>query len=101
MSTPRTGADFAAKHVRKTAALAKIAAAIAKMKAIGKEHWEYESDLTKAPYNISMIDLSTYRGLFGEHWLRTEVQEREKPFIVWFADPKVASRYRSGEQDSE
>ena len=90
----RNGADFAAKHVRETVAIRKIEAALARMRSLGTEHWEYEIDLSKPPYGISSNDLAAYRDRFAEFWVRTEVQEREKPYTVWFGDKKIAARYR-------
>lgn len=93
-SKARTGADFASEHVRATRAPLKIKAAIAKMASIGKEHWEYETDLTKPPYGLAMVDLKEYREQFKDHWLLTEVQHGKEARRVWFADPKVAARFR-------
>jgi hypothetical protein len=92
--TARTGADFASKHVRNTAVHAKITAALKAMSIIGPEHWEYETDLSRPPYGINSRDLAEYRDDFKQHWLLTEVQDGEKPRRVWFADAKVASKYR-------
>jgi hypothetical protein len=93
--TVRTGADFASKHIRTNAVTAKIQAALVKIKSVGPEHWEYETDLSKPPYSISSRDLADYRDQFDPFWLYTEVQEGEKPRRVWFADPKVAAKYRT------
>jgi len=97
MSKARTGADFAAKHVRSTSVETKIKAVLDKMKAIGPEHWEYETDLTKPPYGVGSRDLADYRDRFAGYWVLTEVQDGEKPRRVWFGDPKVAARYRMKE----
>lgn len=90
----RNGNDFAGEHVRSVRAPKKIKEAIAKMRQIGPEHWEYENDLTKAPYGLSQVDLKEFRDQFKDHWLMTEVQHGKEARRVWFADPKVAARYR-------
>lgn len=96
MPTPkaRTAGDFATAHVRKVRGPNKIKAAIAMMRQIGAEHWEYESDLTKPPYGLAQVDLSDYRDQFTSHWLMTEVQSGKAARRVWFADPKVAAKFR-------
>lgn len=91
----RTGAEFAQKHIRENAAKHKIEGAIAKIKAVGSEHWEYETDLQKPPYSVALRDFAEARGSFDAYWLWTEVQDGEKPRRVWFGDPKVASKYRT------
>jgi hypothetical protein len=90
----RSAGDFAAAHVRSVRAPLKIKAAIAQMRSVGPEHWEYENDLTKAPYNLAQVDLSAFRDQFKEYWLETEVQNGKAARRVWFADPKVAAKFR-------
>lgn len=94
----RTGADFAAKHIRNTAVAAKIKAALAKILETGPEHWEYETELSKPPYGVGSRDIADYRDEFKSNWLLTEVQDGEKPRRVWFGDSKVAARYRTKDQ---
>lgn len=93
---PRTGADFAARHVRNIAIRVKIQRALAKIRETGPEHWEYESDLTKSPYFLSSRDLSDFRDEkpFKDHWILTEVHDSREPRRVWFGDAKIAAKYR-------
>lgn len=93
----RTGADFSAAHVRETRVPNKIKAVLERMRRIGPEHWEYEGDLTKPPYGLAAVDLAEFRDQFKQHWVMTEVMNGVKPKRVWFADPKVAAKFRKGE----
>jgi hypothetical protein len=97
MTKSRTGASFAAEHIRANAVPAQIKAMIAKIAKIGKEHWEYESDLNKPPYSMSNKVLAEFRDQFKPYWLVTEVHSGKSPKIVWFADPKIAAKYRTQE----
>lgn len=90
----RSAGDFAAAHVRETRGPNKIRAAIAQIQKVGPEHWEYENDLTKAPYNIAQVDLSAFRDQFKDYWLETEVMSGVKSRRVWFGNPKVAAKFR-------
>lgn len=90
----RTAGDFAAEHIRATRGPLKIKDALAKMRAVGHEHWEYENDLTKMPYNLAQVDLSSFRDQFTKYWIETEVQHGKSARRVWFADPKIADRFR-------
>lgn len=100
-SKARTGADFANTHVRENAAIAKITAALKAVADVGPEHWEYESDLTKAPYKISSRDLSDYRVHFAKHVVTTEVQQGDRPKKVWFGNAAAATKYRPEGQKLE
>jgi hypothetical protein len=67
------------------------------MMGIGKEHWEYEDDLRKAPYGLAMVDLSDFRDQFKQHWVLTEVSHGQRARRVWFADPKLAAKFKTQE----
>lgn len=103
MSKARTGADFAQKHLREHAGIHKIEIALAKMAAIGQEHWEYEQDLAKEPYKVSSRDLAELRShaKFAKFVVTTEVQDGERPKKVWFASAAVAKKYRPAGQKLE
>lgn len=93
----RNAGDFAAAHVREVRGPNKIKEAIAKMRAVGPEHWEYETDLTKAPYGLAQVDLSAFRDQFKPHWLETEVQHGKSAKRVWFAEPKICAKFKQEE----
>jgi hypothetical protein len=97
MTKARTGAAFAAEHIRSTAVPAKIKAMIEKIAKIGNEHWEYECDLNRPPYSMSQKVLAEFRDQFKEYWVVTQVHSGKAPKIVWFGNPKVATKYRTQE----
>lgn len=100
-TTARTGSDFAQKHLRTSAAIHKINQALEAMRAIGEEHWEYESDLSKPPYKVASRDLADFRAHFKGHVVTTEVQDGERAKKVWFGSAAVAKKYRPEGQKLE
>lgn len=97
MTKARTASDFSAAHVRSTRVPIRIRETLKKIRAVGPEHWEYEGDLTKVPYGLAIKDLAEFRDQFKEFWVMTEHTNDTKPKRVWFADPKVAARFRQQE----
>lgn len=93
----RTAGDFAAVHVREVRGPHRIAEALAKIRSVGPEHWEYEGDLTKAPYSLAQIDLRDFRDKFTKFWIETDGGRESRRRVVWFGDAKVAAKFRKGE----
>jgi len=90
---PRTLDEFRSNHDRNVIVPAKINAALAKMREIGPEHYEYESDFIKFA-GISQTDVSLHRDSFADHIVETTAVGGRSPRRVWFGDKKVAAKVR-------
>lgn len=80
-------------HDPDTVAKRKITDQFAAMLKIGPEEWDYESDFSKNA-RIGVATLSAYRDQFKAHIGVTKAIGDQRPRTIWFADPKVAKKFR-------
>lgn len=86
----KTLADLRAVHDDSIVIPSRIRARFAAMLKIGPEEHDYEADFLKAA-NVSNNKIGAFRQLFKSHIVSTGGRN---PKRIWFADPKVAAKFR-------
>jgi len=67
---------------------------ISAMLEIGPQEWDYEQDFAKAA-ELSVQIVQRYRPKYVKHWVvAPKIGERRAAKCLWFADPKVAQKFR-------
>lgn len=89
----KTLADFRAIHDPNVTIPNKIRAALAAMRKVGPEQWEYETEFMKLA-GISTTQLAQFREQFSAHVIETQHHAGRSPRKVWFADPNAAKKAR-------
>jgi uncharacterized protein YmfQ (DUF2313 family) len=91
----RTIADWKKNHDPDTVISTKIKAALAKLRAIGSQHFEYEKEFcTMAGVSHSVI--GKYREEFASHIVMTPRLNGERPRLAWFGNASTATSVRGG-----
>lgn len=94
---PKTLADLRAKYDVNVIVPTRIKARFAAMLKIGPEEHDYEADFLKAA-GIANAQISPFREQFKKHIATTKGQN---PKRIWFADPKVAAKFREAIGDTD
>lgn len=86
---PKTLDDLRAVHDDGVVIPARIKARLAAMFKIGPEEHDYEAEFLKAA-NVSNNKISAFRQQFKKHIVALPNKGKR----IWFADPKVAAKFR-------
>lgn len=82
--------DLLAVHDDNVVIPARIRARLAAMLKIGPEEYDYEQDFLKAA-NVSNNKIGSFRAQFQAHVVMTSGKNAKR---IWFADAKVAKKFR-------
>lgn len=85
--------DLKSLHDPDTVIRKKITTQLAAMLKRGPEEWDYEGDFLKQA-RIGTAAISPFREAFKAHLAVTKPIDGMRPRTIWFADPKVAKRFR-------
>jgi len=92
-SKPKTLADLNNLHDPDTVIKRKIAAQFAAMLKLGAEEWDYAMDFSKKS-GVGIATLAKFEPLYKAHVGVTKSVDSMRPKTIWFADPKVAKKFR-------
>ena len=97
----RTVADYRAAHDKDVIIPNKIRAGLARLLAIGPEHYA-DNEEFRALCGVQAAELATYRNQFARNWFIVAGTNRSKtPKRIWFGNPKVADRLRPTPPEKE
>lgn len=89
----KTVDDFKNLHDTSVIIPRKIKTALDKMRAEGRENWEYEGDFVRI-VGVAASQLPAYRDQFQAHIVIAPSVSGKAARICWFADVKVAAQVR-------
>lgn len=101
---------FSARHERHTVVRNKVEAALAELRALGSEYYEYELNDTDAPSggfvrraDISVNDLSLVRSEFEDYVVEAPTPGSRSGNVrkVWFGDKAAARKARGGKNGKQ
>lgn len=89
----KTLADLNNLHDPDTVIKRKINAQLAAMLKIGAEEWDYAVDFSKKS-GVGIAMLAKFEPAYKAHTGVTKPIDNMRPKTIWFADPKVAKKFR-------
>lgn len=89
----KTLADLNNLHDPDTVIKRKIEGQFAAMLKIGTEEWDYSLDFSKKS-GVGPATLAKMEPTYKAHIALTRAIDNMRPKTIWFADPKVAKKFR-------